>query len=440
LERLKPEQAIVALLPRFEDLVLTLHCHVFSCDISAHRLWFIAGDNWPAQMAKLFEKNPGLPLPQQFIRTALLHEDASGPLIATAQKIFADELTRRGAVLSDLQQGRSSSFQKRITVAAPMRFRLWDDAGGVLQQIFQGRTDLGCTFIDFDDPAQVSPLALAQAAAESDAVLTANLTRADCAQFLHPQIPLISWLTTRPIPAFDSSSRDLLLLPDVRLMEAAKQSGWPANRLFFVPWPQIAAPNSSDSIAIIADTRPIDPSPAFDLSSHQLLWDLVRAELQAPIPISDIRGYLLSRMKRLNITDHGLDQRRFIEELIIPAYQQSLASHLLKANIALKIFGEGWRGIGAFAPHAVGPISSREELKQAIANCAALLHAWPGDHPHPIDTAGPPVIRLTSRGPSGLVADARLARSGKLIKPALPAADAFDMAELARIVRAAMAA
>ena len=214
--------------------------------------------------------------------------------------------------------------------------------------------------------------------------------------------------------------------------------GWPVNRLFQVPWPAIASPTSSKAISIIADTRPIDPSPGFDLSSHQLLWDLIRNALQTATLIKDVSEYLHSHMKRLNVSDHGLDQRRFIEELIVPAYQQSLATHLLNAKIPLKLFGQGWRELSAFAPSAAGPISSREELKEAITGSTALLHAWPGDYSHPIDTAGPPVLRLTPRGAGGLIADARLALAGKLIKPASPAADAFDMAGLARIVRAAL--
>ncbi|HEV8292138.1 MAG TPA: hypothetical protein VGP94_09445, partial [Tepidisphaeraceae bacterium] len=106
LRRLKSEQAIIALLPRFEDLVLALHCHDFSDDISSHRLWFTAGEQWPAQMAQLFLQNPGLAIPQQFIRTALLPDDSSGPLIAESQKIFTDELNHRSTTLSRLREIR----------------------------------------------------------------------------------------------------------------------------------------------------------------------------------------------------------------------------------------------------------------------------------------------------------------------------------------------
>jgi hypothetical protein len=106
--------------------------------------------------------------------------------------------------------------------------------------------------------------------------------------------------------------------------------------------------------------------------------------------------------------------------------------------LPIKIFGQNWCDIPDFLPHAAGPISSRQELQQALESAAALIHLWPTDHPHPVDTAGPPVIRLTSRGMAGLIADAHLASAGKLIKPPAPATDSFHTDTLARILRAVL--
>jgi len=443
LRRLKAEQAIIALLPRFEDLILSLHCHDFSDDIIAHRLWFVGGDTWPAQLSELLRHNPGLPIPQQFVRTPLLSDDASAPLIAVAQRIFADELSHRSQRLSKLRETRlqsTSNDRPHITLAAPMGFRLWDDCGGILQQLVASDSDFDWQIVNFDDPHSASPLALAQAAAKSDAVITANLPRADCGNFLHPQIPLISWLTTRAIPSFDTAGpRDALLLCDSRMMEIAQKFRWPADRIALAAWPSIAHSASPQHLSIIADTRPIPQIPGFDLSSHQLLWDLIRSELaDDPTRISgDVPAYLRSRMNHLAVADHGLDHRRFIEELIVPCYQQALAAQLLKSNLPLRIFGEGWRQIPQFANHAAGPINSREQLKSAIQISAALVHLWPINHVHPIDAAGPPVIRLSPRGLAAFVADARLAPATGL-KPARPVTDSIDMVSIARTLRAAI--
>ena len=97
LAQLGPEQTIIVIMPGEREISLALHCHDFSADLSSHRLWFAAGEDWARQMSQILEANPGLPIPQQFIRTALLGEDVSGPLIATAQKIFTNELNRRSA-------------------------------------------------------------------------------------------------------------------------------------------------------------------------------------------------------------------------------------------------------------------------------------------------------------------------------------------------------
>jgi len=157
LSRLRNEQAIIALLPRADDLLLTLHCHDFSADLAAHRLWFVAGEQWAVQLAELFRSNPGLAIPQQFIRTALLSDDTSAPLISSAQQIFMDELNRRSAALSQLRETRprqTSISRKRITLAAPLHFRLWDDCGGILQQFTASDSTFDWTIINFDDPIQ----------------------------------------------------------------------------------------------------------------------------------------------------------------------------------------------------------------------------------------------------------------------------------------------
>lgn len=444
LRRLKPEQAVVALVGRFDDLRLMLQCRDFANDISAHRLWFCAGDAWAAQMAGLFRSNHGLAIPQQFIRTALFSDETSTTLIATAQKIFSEEFNRRSLAISELRKTRSrqrGNKRKRITLAAPMRFRLWDDAGSILRKIMADDSSFEWTVINFDDPIHASPSALAHAAAESDVVVAANLTRAHCAQLLGPEIPLISWLTKHAIPSFETAApHDTLLLSDDYSLELAKKSGWPANRLELASWPSIARSSASNSISIIADTRPIDPSPPFELSSHQLLWDLIRAELQNnPAIISyDLMAYLHARMKRLGVAEQGLEQRRFVDDLIIPAWQQSVANHLLNSKLPLHFFGRGWADIPTFAPRAAGAIHQREQLTHAISNSAALIHIWPSGLAHPIDTAGPPVIRLASRGLAGLIADARLALAGRL-KPAPPAADSLDKVSIARTLRAILA-
>src|SRR5437868_4179329 len=60
LGRLKPHQAVIALLPELAELSIALCCQNFSKDIAAHRLWFVAGENWREQLSQLLCNNPGL--------------------------------------------------------------------------------------------------------------------------------------------------------------------------------------------------------------------------------------------------------------------------------------------------------------------------------------------------------------------------------------------
>ena len=94
LEKIHPIQALVAIIPDSENLRLALHCDDFSADLSAARLFFITGPNWPDQLATLFEKYPGLPLPQQFLRTSLLDDAEMSDLSTEAQRIISIETSR----------------------------------------------------------------------------------------------------------------------------------------------------------------------------------------------------------------------------------------------------------------------------------------------------------------------------------------------------------
>src|SRR5580658_1154376 len=69
LEKIQPIQALVVVIPDPASLRLLLHCDDFSPEIGAGRLFFVASPDWPDQLGALFEKHPGLPLPQQFLRT-----------------------------------------------------------------------------------------------------------------------------------------------------------------------------------------------------------------------------------------------------------------------------------------------------------------------------------------------------------------------------------
>src|SRR5262249_50566760 len=145
--------------------------------------------------------------------------------------------------------------------------------------------------------------------------------------------------------------------------------------------------------AIVADTKAITKPKSFDYSSHELLWDLIEAELKNDFAAMgmDIGRFLASRRERLKIGVEGFDAARFIDGLITPAWQQSVARTLQKAGIRLRLHGKGWGG--EFAPIAQGPVESSGGLEAAVGECAGLVHAWPIGGRHPIECVPRPILR-----------------------------------------------
>ena len=154
------------------------------------------------------------------------------------------------------------------------------------------------------------------------------------------------------------------------------------------------------------------------MSSHRMLWEAIADELvRDPFALGrSVLDYLNGRMKRLAIDPKQLDQRRFIDQLIAPAYARGLAEVLRRNNVPLRVAGAGWDEIESLAPIAMGPISAREQFLQRVSDAAALVHAWPTDTAHSIEACGRPVVRPHSTRDSFLP-DARTAAAGKGIAP-----------------------
>ena len=414
LAKIDPKQAIIAIVPNLTDLAVALRCCDFSIAIRAHRLWLAAGPRWEEELRTLLAQQIGLSEPQQFIRVPTLAEDAAATLVASAQRVLADEAQRRRARLAELRSNRPTDT-RGICVVAPSRFRLWNDAGNTLAEAMTPEAR-PCTRLDPDDPAGSSSLALAEAAARSRAVLAANVTRADWPDVIHPSTPVITWLTVRRIVPFARvSPSDAMIVADERWLKLATDAGWPRQRLSVLDWPvcetQNAAPANAP-LALIADTTETSSDGrTFDLSSHRLLWDAIAQELLAdPFALgTDIGVYLSGRMRRLGIGPEGFEQNRFVEDLILPAYQQGLARRALKAGLPLRLYGRGWGTIPDFASHAAGPIDSHRDLLNAARQSAALLHVWPVAGFHPIQTLGRPVVRSHARSSSAWIDDCRKA-------------------------------
>ncbi len=415
LDRLRPNQAIVAIVPDVQAACVMLHCESFAADVRGDRLWLTIGDDWETALASLLRDHEGLPTPTQFVRLSDGTEELAEAMIAPAQRVLTEITHLRAATIGQLLERTTEVSPKDACVIAPSHFRLWDDAGHTLLQL---AGQLGWTHLDPDDPACTSPLAMARAASRCGAVITPNTARADLPNVVAASTAWITWLTGPRVPAFAGAGpRDALIVADPTWRDTAIANGWPAARVHVATWPAAELPRApKGALLIAADIRPLDPpKEVVEMSSHRLLWEAITDELtRDPFALGpSILDYLHARMKRINIATNAIDQRRFIDDLIVPAYARGLAELLRQNGLPLRCVGEGWDAIEMLKPFARGPIATRERFAEAVAASAALVHVFPMSCAHPIAHQGRPVVYATG-GRETFLRDARAAVAGKL--------------------------
>jgi hypothetical protein len=429
LDKLRPEQAIVAIVPDENQLGFVLSCDAFEAEIVANRLWFACGNRWSEQLTQIFLDHPGLCTPSQFIRLPIADDEVVDLIIAPAQKVFSDVNTDRAAKIQALR--KIDTRGERIGVVASSNFRLWDDAGATLAELFDGAEVVR---VDLDNPAQASALAMAQAAQGCRAIVTANNSRADLPGVLSESIPWIIWASGDRIPnPKGAAAIDRLITATPR---RAIELGWSPNQVTAACWPTLSRntkPGPPEGLsksksgpgtahlALITNTHPLDPpNDLSEYSSHRVLWELILADLHNnPFALDeDIDGFLHRRRRKLDIAPETLPQSRFIAELILPAYQQSLARLLIREKLPLKLFGAGWDRLSEFAPLACGIVDSRQKLCEVAEQSARLVHILPTATPHAIDALQRPVLRRRSAQGTSFISDARQILTGRHTSPA----------------------
>jgi hypothetical protein len=257
--------------------------------------------------------------------------------------------------------------------------------------------------LDPDHPLTASPLALAEAAADADALVAADLFRADLPNVVSQRTAWLTWITSGRIVAPDTQfPRDALILADPAWRQDALRSGWRAERIQIAAWPLIVpappAATAAPLLGLLTDTRLIEiPQKVKDFSSQLLLWEYIEDELSRdPLALGDDpERYLNSRMARFNIGDDGFERPLFFNRLIAPAYKRGLCLFLLKNEIPLVLFGRGWSEMTEFKSHAIGPIENTADLSRAVSKCHAILQPYPDRNSV---TAGLPLPRIQTIG------------------------------------------
>jgi hypothetical protein len=423
LEHLQPNQALICVLGDGANVATLLHCDDFAPEIDRGRLWLACGDEWATQLARILDGRPGLPVCSRFVRLPKVDQQALERTIADAQRVFSECTARRNAAIASIRSSwrrRDLGADKpRACVVARSMFRLWDDAGETLYRAVRATAVAQWTRFDPDDPAGCSPLALATAVGGSDVVVAADLGRSELPPGLAPaELPWVTWVTSGRIPAFAAAgTHDRLLLADERWVADARTNGWPTERLTLAGWPtddttSSAAASSQPVLAIIADTRAIEPPEAVtEYSSHTLLWEKIQHTIgREPFSVPDDPAEWVRKLaSSANIDPRSLDVPAFVQGLVLPTYAQAIADMLIAAGIPLRIYGAGWDLLPRFTGHARGPVTSREELFAIARDATALVHVWPMATAHPIDALGRPVVRRTGQRREAFVRDARRA-------------------------------
>jgi hypothetical protein len=276
---------------------------------------------------------------------------------------------------------------------------------------------------DPDQPENSAPLGLSLAVRDCDAIVAANVARADAQGIVPEDKAWITWVTRPIIPAYSGAKRDSLLLADESWTQTARQAGWPEKHLAVAAWPLIfsrMAPSRRNYLAMISDTASVVAEPDhFELSSHALLWETIRQQLSKnPFDLREDPGqYLMRWLERCKVARDGLDAKAFIEELIIPTYQQSIVKLLVQDGVAIRCFGAGWEQIESFAAQAGGKISDMDQMEEAIGGAAALIHASPMTFAHPIEAMGRVVVSTACSNEKAFVGDALRGVRGELSPP-----------------------
>jgi hypothetical protein len=400
-EKLLPTQAVLAVIPAISDLHILLHCDDFNSEIAGGRLLFAAGENWGDELGAIFEKFPGLPLPQQFIRTPLLDDGEMSDLSTLAQQIISRETARRAEKAAEIfSQDNGDTRTGQILVLAGSRVNLADLSNLALRKtLLEEKNDSSFVEIDPDHPLTASPLALAEAAAKADVLLTADVFRSDLPNVVSARTAWFTWVTSGRIASFDANCRrDAVLLADPAWKEAARKAGWPDERIQIAGWPRMvelrSPARSQPMIGLFADTQVIEiPQKMKDFSSQLLLWEYIENELSHdPLCLgSDAERYLQSRMERVNIRDEGLDRLFFLDRLVKPIYKKSLSILLVKNGVQLAIFGRGWETFSELKQYARGPIESTADLVRAAADCDFMIEPFPMKFAPPM--LGMPTVR-----------------------------------------------
>ncbi len=289
-----------------------------------------------------------------------------------------------------------------MLVAAGSSFRLLADAGRRLTAALAGP---GVRLLDLDDARSASRLAFADAAAEADSIVTADVTRADVPNVVPSATPWVTWISRPRSPVRAMNATDGIVLADDAWRNAWLAAGWSSDRVKTCSWPveNVQSRGKSTLLAFDLPTQDEPPAVVKQYSSQAVAWGSIAEELQSfPYRLREsggARSYLLGRLRATGLDPASLDLGLWHTHLVTPSFARGVGRLARRAGATLA--GLGWPGGRSAATAA--------EVEQLVERHAAVLDPTPDGLPA-IASLGLPVIRAAELDPQSLARHVREAR------------------------------
>lgn len=397
LEKMPSEHGLIVILHSEQELGFYHTCCNFLSD--NHRLFF-AWD--PVSLDQIFTQNPGLPVPQQFIRLPVSDPSSCEKTIGWCQQVFSQinqVQTRR------LEQAHARLPQRggNLLTLFSGQFRLWNDADQRLVDVF---TD---SILDLDDVRQCASAYIAERASYACGLLTANIGRTSQPSLVRPDLPWICWITVGSIPDYAaSSSRDGLVVMDPIWLTRAYAAGWPKDRVA-VGRPKPLAHEGGDRLVLVYDLpKLIPPAEVVEYSSWRVVWDAIVKDLSChPHRLDgDVTGYLERARRHFGVPEKDFPVQWFIREALEPAYVLGMARWLIQQSVPLIVHGKGWERVDEIKAFWKGPIENRSSLDRVLTTCGALVDIFLSEM-HLSRYLGVPVLKTIGQTPQRILQEVR---------------------------------
>jgi hypothetical protein len=416
LDRTSARQAVIAIIPGETTAGILMSCADFSQAILDRRLWIAVGPDWRVELKAILDTNDGIAPISMMIRVPGLNQHELDLVQKSCDQTLATHNQAHRHLVSMIHaKPRSPNRPATSALVVGGAFELWNDGPSMLGEL-AARSTLRCEVLDSSRPDQSSALRLARRAEANDAIVMANVGRADLANIVPDNVPWVTFATHR-VPGFVASApMDVVVVVDEASRERATLAGWPAAQVRFAVEPVDVLPlETGAGAAVIADCPVIVmPQSIHDMSSHRLAWEWVEQTLSAdPLALGGAFGGAIDPLLQAAATKAGVPAESMPvdvlrDQLIAPLFVREMTRQLVR-RAGLRVFGQGWDQLPDVASAWRWSVGSKDELKAALKQSAVLVDLWPTQSTHRVRRVGRPTLRAWGRSWSALLGDLRSA-------------------------------